>query len=172
MDLSTSSNNDSRVHVYVQPWDNLQTQNKRVLAIDHMITINGCILYTVQCTYTCIVYGFVWQFTNTYTINGYLLSIGVLTLEYGYFNSECVLTRSTDTCTYTEYRQLQAKYWFIRLYGYLYISSILHVVVIETIYGYFHITSVLIDIYGYLYYRRLFIDIRVLVLHWVLTIGG
>lgn len=52
------------------------------------------------------------------------------------------------------------------------ISSILHVVVIETIYGYFHITSVLIDIYGYLYYRRLFIDIRVLVLHWVLTIGG
>lgn len=82
----------------------------------------------------------------------------MLTLEYGYFNSECVLTRSTDTCTYTEYRQLQAKYWFIRLYGYLYISSILHVVVIETIYGYFHITSVLIDIYGYLYYRRLFID--------------
>lgn len=162
-----SSNNDTRVHVYLQPWENLQTQNKRVLAIDHMITINGCILYTVQCTYTCIVYGLIWQFTNTYTINGYLLSIGMLTLKYGYFNSECVLTRSTVTCTYTEYRQLQAKYWFIRLYGYLYISSILHVVVIETIYGYFHITSVLIDIYGYLYYRRLFIDIRVLVLHWV-----
>lgn len=36
--------------------------------------------------------------------------------------------------TYTEYRQLQAKYWFIRLYGYLYISSILHVVVIETLF--------------------------------------
>lgn len=91
----------------------------------------------------------------------------MLTLEYGYFNSECVLTRSTDTCTYTEYRQLQAKYWFIRLYGYLYISSILHVVVIETIYGYFHITSVLIDIYGYCIilgtnYRRLITDIRVL----------
>lgn len=54
-----SSNNDTRVHVYVQPWENLQTQNKRVLAIDHMITINGCIFYTVQCTYTCIVYGFI-----------------------------------------------------------------------------------------------------------------
>lgn len=76
----------------------------------------------------------VYKLTNTYTINGYLLSIGVLTLEYGYFNSECVLTRSTDTCTYTEYRQLQAKYWFIRLYGYLYISSILHVVVIQTLF--------------------------------------
>lgn len=134
VDLSMSSTNDTRVHVYLQPWENLQTQNTRVLAIDHMITINGCILYTVQCTYTCIVYGFIWQFTNTYTINGYLLSIGVLTLEYGYFNSECVLTRSTDTCTYTEYRQLQAKYWFIRLYGYLYISSILHVVVIQTLF--------------------------------------
>lgn len=92
-------------------------------------------VHTLYCTvYLYIVYGFIWQFTNTYTINGYLQGIWVLTLEYGYFNSECVLTRSTDTCTYTEYRQLQAKYWFIRLYGYLYISSILHVVVIETLF--------------------------------------
>lgn len=96
-------------------------------------------VHTLYCTvylymYSIWFYLTVYKFTNTYTINGYLLSIGVLTLEYGYFNSECVLTRSTDTCTYTEYRQLQAKYWFIRLYGYLYISSILLVVVIQTLF--------------------------------------
>lgn len=60
-----SSNNDTRVHVYVQPWENLQTRNKRVLAIDHMITINECILYTVQCTYTSVMYS-IWFYLTVY----------------------------------------------------------------------------------------------------------